>query len=79
MLFTSQGIGIGGGGGGVHVSIKNHDGKKPQEPASRPFFLSLFSYEKDRLWIVERAYENKNREGFMEACTCLYDFFFNFF
>ena len=42
----------------------------------------LFSYEKDRLWIVERAYENKNREGFIEACTCLYDFFlifFNFF
>ena len=42
-------------------------------------FLSLFSYEKDRLWIVERAYENKNREGFIEACTCLYDFFLNFF
>ena len=39
----------------------------------------LFSYENDRLWIVERAYENKNREGFIEACTCLYYFFFDFF
>ena len=39
----------------------------------------LFSYEKDRLWIVERAYENKNREGFIEARTCLYNFFSDFF
>ena len=28
-----------GGGGGVHVNMKNHDGKKPQEAASRPFFV----------------------------------------
>lgn len=38
----------------------------------------LFSYEKDRLWIVERAYENKDREGFIVVCTCLYDFFLTF-
>ena len=38
----------------------------------------LLSYEKDRLWIVERAYENKNCEGFIEARTCLYYFFLIF-
>ena len=71
VLFTSQGKGL---GGGVHVSVKNHDGKKPQEAASRPFLL--LSYEKDRLEIVERAYENKNREGFIVALTCLSPNFF---
>ena len=40
VLFASQGKGL-GGGGGVHVSIKNLDGKKPQEAASRPFFCSF--------------------------------------
>ena len=60
----------------MHVSVKNHDRKKPQEAASRPFLL--FSYEKDRLEIVETAYENKNREGFIVACTCLSPIFFFF-
>ena len=39
----------------------------------------LFSYEKDRLEIGETAYENKNREGFILACTCLSPIFFSFF
>ena len=36
VLFTSQGKGL---GGGVHLNVKNHDGKKPQEAASGPFFV----------------------------------------
>ena len=52
------------------MSVKNHDRKKPQEAASRPFYL-LFFYEKDRLEIVGSAYENKNPEGLIVACTCL--------
>ena len=53
------------------MSVKNHDRKKPQEAASRPFLLFFFFYEKDRLEIVGNAYENKNREGLIVACTCL--------
>ena len=78
MLFTSQGIGI-GGGGGVHVSIKNHDGKKPQEPASRPFFCLCFLMKKIAYGSSSARMKIRTARDLWKPVRVSTIFFFNFF